>query len=223
MAEQIRRVILLRIVPPGGRLPYEPELADALGVSRTTVSQALQTLQREHLLSVRRGRGGGVFVSPVSTDGEDSAVLAELAATSDAIEAAAEARMVIEPAVAALAAERADRGQLARLEALNAEMLSAEGDDHAFMRADTSFHLGLAQSSGNPYFLDAVERTRLALTRALEVLPDSPAWHARSVAQHERILASLRSRSSQAARRAMARHIEGTNGAVRLLMRTLRT
>ncbi|MGH2948544.1 MAG: winged helix-turn-helix domain-containing protein, partial [Solirubrobacteraceae bacterium] len=54
VAEQIRRVILLRVVAPGGRLPYEQELAAALGVSRATVTQALRGLEVEGLVEVRR-------------------------------------------------------------------------------------------------------------------------------------------------------------------------
>ena len=67
VAEQIRRVVVLRVVAPGSRLPYEQELARALGVSRATITQALRQLEREGLVEVRRGRGGGVFTQSATT------------------------------------------------------------------------------------------------------------------------------------------------------------
>src|SRR4051812_3170710 len=143
VAEQIRRVILLRAVAPGGRLPYEQELASALGVSRTTITHALRLLEHEGLVEVRRGRGGGVFCVGVNADGGDPEVLAALRAERETIAAAAELRAVVEPEIARLAAERCVPEQLEELQALNAEMRNAEGDDHRFMRADTRFHLEL--------------------------------------------------------------------------------
>ena len=221
VAEQIRRVIVLRIVAPGGRLPYEQELAAALGVSRATVTQALRLLEQEGLVEVRRGRGGGVFTQPVSTDGADPAVLRELADSRSVITAAAEARAVLEPAVAELAAARVDAPALARLNALNEEMRAAELDDHRFMRADSAFHLALAGACGNAFLIEAVEQSRLALARALELLPDSPAWHERSVVQHAEILAALAAADGAVARRATAGHVDDTQRALRLMLATL--
>jgi GntR family transcriptional repressor for pyruvate dehydrogenase complex len=221
VAEQIRRVILLRVAEPGGRLPYEQELAAALGVSRSTITHALRLLEREGLVEVRRGRGGGVFSLGVNADGADPEVVDALRAERDDIVAAVELRAVVEPAVAALAAERAAPGQLDALEALNEEMRNAEGDDHRFMRADTQFHLEVAAAAASELLADAVERGRLTLARALEALPDSPAWHERSVHQHERLLAALRHGDAAKSRAAMARHVDDTNRALGLMLRTL--
>jgi DNA-binding FadR family transcriptional regulator len=221
VAEQIRRAILLRVAEPGGRLPYEQELASALGVSRSTVTQALRVLEREGLVEVRRGRGGGVFSVDVSSDGDDPEVVEALRAERDTIVAAAELRAVVEPAVAGLVAERSTPQQVEALEELNEEMRSSGGDDHRFMRADTRFHLQLAEAAESPMLFDAVERARLAHARALEVLPESPAWHERSVDQHEALLEALRAREPDAARRAMERHVSDTNRALMLMLRAL--
>jgi GntR family transcriptional regulator, transcriptional repressor for pyruvate dehydrogenase complex len=223
VAEQIRRVVVLRVVAPGSRLPYEQELAAALGVSRATVTQALRQLEREGLVEVRRGRGGGVFVQEATTDGADPVVLAELRATAATIRHAAGLRAIVEPAVAALAAERAGDDALERLAGHNAAMQTAAEDDYRFMRADTSFHLALARASGNPLLVEAVERSRLAMARALEVLPDSPAWHDRTVTQHAALLDALRAHDAAAARRAMARHVRDTGRALNLMLTTLGT
>lgn len=221
VAEQIRRVVVLRVVAPGSRLPYEQELAASLGVSRATITQALRQLEREGLVEVRRGRGGGVFTQQATTDGADPAVLAELRAGAAGIQHAAELRAVVEPAVAGLAAERADQSALAQLADHNASMHAAADDDYRFMSADTSFHLELARASGNPLLADAVECSRLAMARALEVLPDSPAWHERTVTQHAALLDALRERDAGAARRSMQRHVRDTERALNLMLTTL--
>ena len=221
VAEQIRRVVVLRVVAPGSRLPYEQELAGALGVSRTTITQALRQLEREGLVEVRRGRGGGVFTQSATTDGADPAVLSELRATATAIRNAAELRAIVEPAVAALAAERATEAALERLAGHNAAMHAAADDDYRFMRADTTFHLELATASANPLLAEAVERSRLAMARALEVLPDSPAWHERTVTQHATLLDALRAGDGAGARRAMTRHVRETGRALDLMLTTL--
>ena len=221
VAEQIRRVVVLRVVAPGSQLPYEQELAAALGVSRATITQALRQLEREGLVEVRRGRGGGVFTQSATTDGADPVVLAELRGTAAAIRHAAELRAIVEPAVAALAAERAGEPALERLAGHNAAMHAAVDDDYRFMRADTAFHLALATASGNPLLADAVERSRLAMARALEVLPDSPAWHERTVTQHAALLDALRAGDGTRARRAMARHVRDTGHALNLMLTAL--
>ena len=221
VAEQIRRVVVLRVVAPGSRLPYEQELARALGVSRATITQALRQLEREGLVEVRRGRGGGVFTQSATTDGADPSVLKELRATAAEIQQAAEMRSIVEPEVAALAAERASEEALERLAGHNAAMHAATDDDYRFMRADTSFHLDVARASANPLLADAVEHSRLAMARALEVLPDSPAWHERTVSQHAVLLAALGERDARAARRAMARHVQDTARALDLMLTTL--
>ena len=63
VAEQIRRQIVLRLIPSGQALPPERELAAIFGVGRATVQQAIRLLAEDHLLESRRGRhGGGNFV-----------------------------------------------------------------------------------------------------------------------------------------------------------------
>jgi DNA-binding GntR family transcriptional regulator len=53
------------------------------------------------------------------------------------------------------------------------------------------------------------------------VLPDSPAWHERSIAQHAELIAALRAGDGPAARRAAARHLEDTERALRLMLKTV--
>ena len=99
-------------------------------------------------------------------------------------------------------------------------MYAATDDDYRFMRAD-ELHPSRRRASGNPLLVEAVERSRLAMARALEVLPDSPAWHERTVTQHAAPLDALGERDATGARRAMARHVQDTARALDLMLTTL--
>lgn len=66
--EQILRVVRLGLVPGGGRLPAERELAERLGISRVTLREVLKVLEDQGLVESRRGRYGGTFVLPRAQD-----------------------------------------------------------------------------------------------------------------------------------------------------------
>ena len=101
-------------------------------------------------------------------------------------------------------------------------MHAAADDDYRFMRADTSFHLELARASANPLLAEAVERSRLAMARALEVLPGL-AGVARAHGDPARGAArrAARAATPRGARRAMARHVQDTARALDLMLTTL--
>src|SRR4051812_50103910 len=66
--EQILQVVRLGLVPGGGRLPAERELAERLGVSRGTLREGLKGLQDQGLVGARRGGDGGPFGLPPAPD-----------------------------------------------------------------------------------------------------------------------------------------------------------
>ncbi len=98
---------------------------------------------------------------------------------------------------------------------------AAARDDAEFMESDTDFHLTLAAATGNRFFADAIERTRLVLNDALVALPDSPVWHAWSNRDHLAILRALEAADGPRARAAMFRHVRHTAASVRALLATV--
>jgi DNA-binding FadR family transcriptional regulator len=134
VAEQIRRQIMLRLIPPQGSLPPERELARSLGVGRATVQEAIRLLEEEGMLTSRRGRSGGTFVvGPTDVEESLPALVPKLRGEMQLIEEALAFRRAIEPTAAALAARFGsddDRADLRRaheeglLEVGNAEMLA---------------------------------------------------------------------------------------------------
>src|SRR5829696_898010 len=127
--ERLGTAIRLGLLPPGTRLPSERELAEELGISRSTLRQALTTLvQSGHLISLR-GRSGGTFVSeaPPMTQGGDSL-------RSDWREVL-DQRVAIECGCALLAAERSNETVFARMDELFDQM-EERPDFEAYRRAD---------------------------------------------------------------------------------------
>jgi DNA-binding FadR family transcriptional regulator len=219
VAEQIRRQIVLRLIPTGQALPPERELATMFGVGRATVQQAIRLLVDDHLVESRRGRhGGGNFVvGPDESRAGMDALLARLRAESDRVREALAYRGAVEPAVAGIAAVTRSRSDLRRLREAHAAAAAAE-PDAAFMQADTAFHLALAEATGNRFLREAIMTTRLELNDALVALPESHVWHERSVHEHEAIARAVADADRGAATAAMDAHVAHTAQSVEALL-----
>jgi DNA-binding FadR family transcriptional regulator len=221
VAEQVRRQIMLRLIPVGGTLPAERDLARMFGVGRATVQRALEVLEQDGLVESRRGRRGGTFVvGPVGVDGSLRRVLADIRLNGGEIEEALAFRLEVEPAAAAMAAAARNRADLARIRRAMERAATAETDTE-FMEHDTELHLAIARASRNRFFAEAVERLRLVLNDPLVALPDSELWHARSNVEHAAILAALAAADERSARESMQVHVWHTAQAIRALLRAL--
>src|SRR3954449_8343766 len=123
--ERLGTAIRLGLLPAGSQLPPERDLAGQLCISRSTLRQALTTLvQSGHLVSLR-GRAGGTFVADAPPLGEDVA-----ATVLEGAREVLDYRVAVETGAALLAAERAQRADLERLEELTERMDEAsEFDD----------------------------------------------------------------------------------------------
>ena len=153
LSRDVEQVLLQRIAAGvyrvGDRLPTERELGESLGVSRGSVREALNRLHSLGLIRIVRGRGGGWFL-----DMPDSATLSHalslmLMVNGVTNAALVEARIILAPPIAALAAERATAADIAELEAL-CDMYEADRRSEAAHRAHLAFHLKLAETCGNP-------------------------------------------------------------------------
>jgi len=118
ITRRIRKAITEGRLAPGEKLPAEREMAQRLRASRVSVREAYRSLAEAGLVSIRRGAEGGAFIAdfdpvPVS---RSVTFLLRLGRTSQ--DELTEARALLEPSVARLAARRAGPEELARLEEL---------------------------------------------------------------------------------------------------------
>jgi DNA-binding FadR family transcriptional regulator len=210
VAELLLAAIRLHEYLPGQRLPSERELCLRLGVNRTAVREGLRWLEHERYVEIRRGKYGGAFVShPVR-----ELVLERLRGRAEQLRQLFEYRAAIEPSAAALAADRITGGEVDRLKGLVADEAAEQG---RFPRRDLDvmFHQAIADASRNDLMSSAVREIRVQLALGLDLIPWSPRRRDESHREHVAIVRALAAANASAARRAMQRHVIGTEKAIR--------
>lgn len=201
--ERLGSAIRLGLLHPGSRLPSERELAVELGISRSTLRAALTTLvQSGHLVSLR-GRNGGTFVAedPPLTDASNP--------LAERTEAAIDFRVAIETGAVILACERCDHSDCDRLAKL-VERMSGFDDFGAYRRADTRFHIGLAEAAHSPRLVAAMTEVQSDMTDLISLIAHPDEVLSRANDQHRRLVSQLRRGDRARAVRTIREHIEGT-------------
>jgi GntR family transcriptional regulator, transcriptional repressor for pyruvate dehydrogenase complex len=203
--ERLGNGIKLGLLEPGARLPAERELCARLGVSRSTLRQALTALVQSGHLHAVRGRGGGTFVSdrPPPADPPSRELLAHWRDACDL-------RRSVELGVAAIAAERATPDALATLDDLVAQMDAAVDDFAAYRQADVRFHIGLAEATGSMRLVSATTDAQAEMTDLIAYIAHPAEVLGHSNDQHARLLAAVRRHDSQTAVKLMDDHVLGT-------------
>src|SRR5437660_1118054 len=153
---QIERAIYEGRLAHGDKLPPERQLGRRFGASRVAVREALRALEHRGLLEVRQGSAGGHFVCPVdasvvSRDFRTLLQLGRLTATQ-----LAESRLIMEPEVARLAAERATDLDVKELRALLDERFAVLAGGRDPRELDLEFHRRLAATGRNPVHAVAI-------------------------------------------------------------------
>src|SRR5688572_7531118 len=206
--ERLGTAIRLGLLAPKTRLPAERDLAGELGISRSTLRQAITTLvQSGHLVS-RRGRSGGTFVSdepPLAHDQPARSL------TSGEARAVLDYRLAVETGVVVLAAERATADDLAQLDELTDRMAAIEGARFdAYRRADMRFHIGVAEAGHSPRLVSAMTEVQGQMSDLIERIAHPDVVLERANAQHRRLVALLRRREVGGAVQLMREHCAGT-------------
>jgi GntR family uxuAB operon transcriptional repressor len=202
IAGQIATLIDSGEFAPGSRLPAERELATLLGVSRTSVREAIISLEIAGRVEVRVG--SGIFVT---------AGAAQPALAGDKGPGPFEllnARSLIEGEIAALAAQTAKPGDLEILRLSVARMTEHIDDFVVREETDRDFHLALAKATGNSSLELVVEGLwdqRAEMWGRIQLHFHTEALARRTVQDHAAILAALVARDASAARAAMQRHL----------------
>jgi DNA-binding FadR family transcriptional regulator len=214
--ERLGTAIKLGLLEPGARLPAERELCLQLGISRSTLRQALTALVQSGHLHATRGRSGGTFVAdPPPPVARPSAAL--VAGWRDACDQ----RLAVELAVAVLAAERAALSALTPLDGLVEAMDGTLEDFPAFRHADVRWHIGLAEATGSPRLVAAMTEAQGHMSDLISYIAHPPELLAWTNRQHARMLAAVRRRDGDRAMRIMAEHLKGTEHVLAGLLPTV--
>lgn len=216
--ERLLQAIKLGVVAYGDKLPPERELAVRLGISRVTLREAIRALQDAGYLDVRRGRYGGAFVTyvpPKPDAGELRQAVVEMgmAELSDALTF----RLAVESGAAqVLAATELTPDKRALLLRRLTELNEAPLTD--YRRLDTAFHLSIAELTGSTLLATACADARSRVSDLLNAIPMLQVNIDHAAAQHQAIVDAILSGDPDAARRAMAEHLEGTAALLRAFL-----
>jgi DNA-binding FadR family transcriptional regulator len=208
-ADQIRRQIVAGVWQVGDRIPPERELADQLAISRGSTREALRLLEAMGWLEIRPGEGA--IVRDRSRVPLISGGLKESFGQSAQLAEIWEARKIIEPQAASLAAERANetsvreiRSAIELMELLARNERWADAIDQNF-----AFHLAVARASENSVVLQMQEMLAAASMRAERAIgpaqtPDR-VW--KVIREHTEIFQAIQAGDPEAAHRAQFDHL----------------
>jgi DNA-binding GntR family transcriptional regulator len=189
--EAIRERISSGSLPRGGRV-HQEDLALELGVSRTPVREALRRLAAEGLVEMRTNRGARV------ADVDQGGMLS-----------AYDARLVVEPGAARLAAGRGLAEPLARMRAAVADQRRAVRSVQRSFEANREFHLALVAASNNEYLVGLAERLWVARIGATiyERQVETQERMVLDVREHEQILEAIEAGDGRRAESLTRRHL----------------
>ena len=207
IVQQIEASVLNGTLKPGDQLPAERELAQRLGVSRTAVREAVKALREKGLVEAYSGRG--TFVTDGTTQAaRQSFDLMVKLGQQEGSPHLSELRLILEPGIAALAAERVKREDLQALREAVAVMERAQKDPEAYIEADLDFHLALAEAAANPLILSLIDSIVGLLREQRIKIFNVEGGPQRGQFHHKRILEAMERGDAEQARSAMRAHLE---------------
>ncbi|WP_323765975.1 FadR/GntR family transcriptional regulator [Marinovum sp.] len=203
----LARMILSGEIAPGERLPTEDALRQKMDVSRTALRESVRMLAGKGLIE-SRPRIGTVVLPATRWNHLDGDILAwreTLPPDLVFIRSLTEARQVIEPAAAEMAAQRADGSDLGRMQEAYQRMSAARDDDiDAIVAADEAFHFAILLASKNEIFANFGTVIGAALRMSFRMTTQASENFADSLHTHGDVLEAIRMRESETARRLMA-------------------
>jgi len=206
VVSQVHALIKEGRIKAGDQLPSERELAETFKVSRTSVREALRALETQGLIISRTGMGNFIADLPVELLVGPLAKL--LIDEKKALADVFEMRKLIEPHIAALAAERATKKDIERMKRILEEQSEAVKRGETGVDADAQLHFAIGQATQNHALEKLVSGLMEMLSRSREESLQTADRRNVSIDSHREIVAAIDKHDKKKAREAMQRHIE---------------
>ncbi len=204
VARQLERMILKKL-QPGDKLPPERELAERLGVSRSSIRDAMRSLELVGLVEPRQG--AGTVVREISTDSLVSPLVNLLVHKRQLVSELLDFRKMLEPLLAARAATHASGEAMAKMEEILRRQNEKLRRGELAVEEDSEFHYTIALASENSVVLKVLDILMDLLRQTRERSLQVAGRAQKSLAGHRRILGAIKQHDSAAAEAAMRRHI----------------
>lgn len=189
---------------PGSKLPNENILSQELGVSRTTLREAIRILAAGGILEIRRGRG--TFVREgfeINQTGELSALTTAKVKIRDLYEM----RLIFEPEAAYYAAQRGTDEEIQRILALGEEIEQQIGQKKDRTKVEQAFHKSIARATHNEFMNRLMPVIYEGIDKGVQFLRAHEEVEQATIVEHKMLMDFLKSRNAEGARNAMRIHI----------------
>ena len=182
-AQNLLEMIQQKEYAPGDKLPTEAELVETLGVGRNTVREALRILMSRNIVTIRQGSG---TLFPRKWSGRRSTWLFMMDDRRQLTEDLIQARLILEPALAALAAQNGSEEEIKDLERILEELEKLIRDKKDYSEKDSQFHAQIATCSHNRVMTNLIP----VITEGVRVFADSveETEYEQTLLSHRRIL-----------------------------------
>jgi GntR family transcriptional regulator, transcriptional repressor for pyruvate dehydrogenase complex len=205
VAKQLERLILEKL-NVGDKLPSERELAEMLQVSRSSIRDAIRSLELMGLVEPRQG--AGTIVLARSAESPAGPFANALKRRQERVGELLDFRKMIEPPLASRAATHASLEEIAEMEEILQRQEVKLSLGEIPVAEDAEFHYSIALASGNSVVLKVIDILMDLLRDTRERSLQVPGRQEKSLAGHRRILSAIKQRDAEAAKSAMRRHIE---------------
>lgn len=206
VAAQLLKYFTSGDIEKGTRLPPERQLAEALGTGRSAVREALAALEILGVVQIRPG--SGTYLRGSLSELLPQTLSWGLMLGEQRVAELVEIRTSLELLATELAAKKIDDSALARLE-MHVDVMAANSQDQAaFVEADMRFHQEIAAATDNAALNGLLQSVRSLLRIWVDRAVRTEDEIVAAVTEHRDVLEAIKNRDSQAARSAMARHME---------------
>ncbi len=209
VAEQIRQAIFRGLIVTGHKLPPEREMAEHFQTSRVALREALRALEKEGLIIIKRGAGGGAFVADFDNALEALAESLNTVVKLGSAKSAnlTEMRSILEPEITRLATMRATPEDISAIEAVVIAQEQELESGELSRKLDMEFHRCIAQAAHNPVMNIVVNAVNQSIRDSILRSKRTEEMRKRVVSYHRDIFEAVRSGIAELAKRAMNAHV----------------
>ena len=202
-AQNLLEMIQQKEYAPGDKLPTEAELVETLGVGRNTVREALRILMSRNIVTIRQG--SGTFISEKNGVADDPLGFFMMDDRRQLTEDLIQVRLILEPSLAALAAQNGLDEEIKDLERILEELEELIRDKKDYSEKDSQFHAQIATCSHNRVMTNLIP----VITEGVRVFADSveETEYEQTLLSHRRIFEAIRDGRGEDARQEMYFHL----------------
>ena len=195
IVHQVAQLAIEGKIKPGEKFPSEAELAESWKVARSSIREAFAVFQTLGVTAAKPGRGTILISTAPLFALIDWSHFTRAELITDIIEA----RLALEPIIAAMAARRADAEDIRSIEETLTAGYGALGDANASVQAALDFHTAIAAAAGNETLLLVTRLLRSLYVQAARLTRREPQNYSMLLSDHEEILRAIRNRDPDTA------------------------